>query len=232
LDSVDDLAVDGMGHRGRDSLRVRDLEDAMAVRKKRADDDEFERPPLTYQIKVTLLESEPPIWRRLRVPSEITLKRLHQVLQAAMGWTDSHLHTFTAGGVIYAKPSTDWDMKVRDTARIQLRDVAKVEGEAFIYEYDLGDSWCHQVLLEEVHFDKSADRVAVCLEGEFACPLEDSGGVHGYYDTLEILRDVQHEEHEATTKWANSMAAMAGRKTFDPDAFDLGAVNAKLKQIR
>jgi hypothetical protein len=91
-------------------------------------------------------------------------------------------------------------MKVRDTARAQLRDVAKAEGEAFVYEYDMGDSWCHQVLLEEVRFDKSADRVAVCLEGELACPLEDSGGIQGYYDTLEILRDPQHEQYEVTMR--------------------------------
>jgi hypothetical protein len=208
------------------------LEDAVTVRKRRAQDDEFERPPLTYQIKVTLLESEPPIWRRLRVPAETTLKRLHQVLQTAMGWTDSHLHTFTAGGIVYAKPSPEWHMKVRDAARVQLRDVAKVVGEAFVYEYDLGDSWCHQVLLEKVYLDKSADRVAVCLEGELACPLEDSGGFHGYYDKLEILRDAQHEEHDTTKRWADGMGAMAGRKTFDPDVFDLEAVNAALKKTR
>lgn len=204
----------------------------MAARKRREADDEFERPPLMYQVKVTLLESEPPIWRRLRIPSDITLKRLHQVLQVAMGWTESHLHMFTAGGVLYAKPSPDWDMKVRDTARVRLRDVAKSEGEAFIYEYDLGDSWRHQVLLEEVLFDKSAAGVAVCLEGELACPLEDSGGVRGYYDTLEILRDAQHEEYEGTREWVDGMAATSGRKIFDPDVFDLDDVNAALKRIR
>jgi hypothetical protein len=185
-----------------------------------------------YQIKVTLLESEPPIWRRLRVPGEMTLKQLHRVLQIAMGWTDSHLHTFTAGGVLYGEPSPDWDVKVRSTSRTRLRDVARAEGEAFVYEYDLGDSWCHQVVFEKFAFVDDGDRRPTCLQGERACPLEDSGGVHGYYRTLEILQDRRHEEHEQTKRWVDGMARLAGRPSFDPAAFDVRAVNAALQKLR
>ncbi len=87
---------------------------------------------------VTLMETDPPIWRRLCVPGDMTLARLDQILQTAMGWTNSHLHTFTAGGVVYADPSPEWEIEVRNERRARLDGIAREEGEAFIYEYDLG----------------------------------------------------------------------------------------------
>ena len=109
-----------------------------------------DEPPRTYLLKVTLMETDPPIWRRLIVPGDTRLAGLDRIIQAAMGWTNSHLHTFTIGGVLHAEPSPEWEVEVRDERRVRLADVAREEGEAFVYEYDLGDSWRHQVLVEEV----------------------------------------------------------------------------------
>lgn len=181
---------------------------------------------LTYQLKLTLMETDPPIWRRLRAPGSATLAQLDRVIQAAMGWTNSHLHTFTAGGTVYAVPSPDWDVEMEDERRFRLEQVAKETGEAFVYEYDLGDSWQHQVLVEAVRFEKGPAEAA-CLAGERACPPEDSGGVHGYYEKLECLRDKRHPEHRETKRWLDDVSG----GPFDPEAFDLASVNRALKRL-
>ena len=113
-----------------------------------------------------------------------------------MGWTNSHLHTFTAGGVLYADPSSEWEIPVKDERRVRLERIASEEGEAFVYEYDLGDSWRHQVLIEDVRVGWGDAGGPLCLAGERACPPEDCGGVQGYYKTLEILRNPNHDEYE------------------------------------
>lgn len=185
-------------------------------------------PPKVYQLKVTLMETDPPIWRRLRVAGDTTLARLDKIIQRAMGWTNSHLHTFTAGGVLYADPSPEWEMEVKNERRARLGRIAREEGEAFIYEYDPGDSWRHQILVEEVCVESGDAAAPVCLGGERACPPEDCGGVQGYYETLECLRDPNHGEYENTKTWIESMTG----GPFDPDAFDLEAVNRGLKTLR
>src|SRR5688572_22968103 len=110
-------------------------------------------PAEVYQLKVTLMETDPPIWRRLRVPGDTTLARLDRIIQTAMGWRNSHLHTFTGGGVVYADPNPEWEIEVRNERRARLGSIAKEEGEAFIYEYDMGDSWRHQVVVEKVRVE-------------------------------------------------------------------------------
>jgi hypothetical protein len=112
--------------------------------------------------------------------------------------------------------------------RTHFRQIVSEEGEAFIYEYDMGDSWRHQVLVEEVGFESGNSARPLCLGGERACPPEDCGGVHGYYETLEILRDPAHEEYADTKIWIESMTG----GPFDPDAFDVEAVNRSLKRFR
>jgi hypothetical protein len=173
------------------------------------------------------METDPPIWRRLSVPGSTTLARLDRIIQTAMGWTNSHLHVFTAGGVDYAQPDPEWEMDMKDERRVRLDRLVKTEGEAFVYEYDLGDSWRHQVLVEEVRPGSDAEG-PLCVGGERACPPEDCGGVGGYYEKLECLRDPRHEEYEGTKTWIESMTG----GPFDADAFDIEAVNAALSALR
>lgn len=184
--------------------------------------------PMVYTLKVTLLETDPPIWRRLNVSGETTLVRLDRIIQAAMGWTNSHLHIFTAGGVLYADPDPEWEIEVEDEGPARLDGIAREVGEAFVYEYDLGDSWRHQVLVEEIWFNSGDPVQPTCLGGERACPPEDCGGVLGYYQTLECLRDPDDEEYESTKIWIESMTG----GPFDPDVFRLGAANRALKALR
>ena len=91
-------------------------------------DTAWEAPPMVYQLKVVLMETDPPIWRRLRVPGKTSLARLDRIIQTAMGWTNSHLHTFTAGGVVYSEPSGEWETPVRNERRARLEQIAKGAG--------------------------------------------------------------------------------------------------------
>jgi len=184
---------------------------------------------LAYRLKVTLKGSKPPIWRRLEVPGDITLAELHQVLQVAMGWTNSHLHSFKIGEIYYQEPDPFFDpefsmSEIKDEKNFKLQQVAPREKMKFFYEYDFGDGWEHEILVEKIVPMTEERRHPVCLKGVKACPPEDIGGLWGYYDFLEIMEDPKHPEHEEMMEW------MGG--PFDPDKFDLEEVNKRLKKIR
>ena len=132
-----------------------------------------------YQLKVTLLGSEPPIWRRVLVARNVTLKRLHSIFQAAMGWQSSHLHMFETEAGRYGEPNPEWD-DVQDHAAYRLYHVAWEPGHKFTYIYDMGDGWQHEVEVEAISLDNRYHGIPVCLDGARACPPEDCGGIGGY----------------------------------------------------
>jgi len=145
-------------------------------------------PTSIFQLKVTLEEISPPIWRRILVPSNLTLDKLHAVLQKAIGWTNSHLHQFTMHERRIGDPRVD------EEAGPQLEDERKVrlghlldEGKRCIYEYDFGDGWTHELLVEKVLVPDERIQYPSCIAGARACPPEDVGGVGGYEDFLEAL---------------------------------------------
>ncbi len=174
----------------------------------------------TYQIRVTLLGIEPPIWRQLHVAPTITLHELHRAIQVSMGWEDDHLHQFTAGQKRYAVPMAGDPFKVHDERVARLYRVLPKAGLRMLYEYDFGDGWEHDVLVEAVLRDSPAPVHPVCTAGERACPPEDCGGVWGYESLLEVLRDPEHVDREDRLEWPG--------EDFDPEAFDRDAVNREL----
>ena len=180
----------------------------------------------TSCIKVTLRDVSPPIWRRLRVPSDIPLPRLHAVLQAAMGWTDMHLHLFRVDEHHFAPPHFDLDFAA-DSAGVTLADLAPEKGARISYEYDFGDGWEHDVIVEDVLPDPCAE--PRCLEGRRACPPEDCGGPPGYERLLEVLADPADPEHETLREW---VAGAAGEEGFDAEAFDLRAADEQVREAR
>src|SRR5664279_5394865 len=103
-----------------------------------------------YRVKITLRDCKPPIWRRVVVRADMKLDRLHRVIQIAMGWTDSHLHQFIAGGAYYGQPDPEGDAEMLNEKRYTVTDLAPGAKQKFTYEYDFGDSWEHEVLVEEV----------------------------------------------------------------------------------
>jgi hypothetical protein len=178
-----------------------------------------------YQIKVTLDGTHPPVWRRIQVPSNTTLLKLHDILQIVMGWEDYHLHMFTIEGSIYGDPVDDeyGDLGTVDEARFKLNQVIYREGQRLSYEYDFGDSWDHTLLVEKILPPQEGIRYPICLKGKRACPPEDVGGGGGYENFLEAIRNPDHNEHEEYLTWVGG--------EFDPEAFDLEEVNAQLRSM-
>jgi DNA invertase Pin-like site-specific DNA recombinase len=196
---------------------IQDKQPTMATRKQST-------PQTIYQLKITLKDIRPPIWRRVQVTSERTLGKLHQIIQESMGWTNSHLHTFLIGGVEYGQPMPEYDFDVRNEQRVKLSQIVTGEKFKFLYIYDMGDSWEHEVLVEKVLPADPQVRYPICLTGKRACPPEDCGGVGGYALFLEAIQDPEHPEHESLLEWVGG--------EFDPEAFDVDAVNRMLRQVR
>jgi hypothetical protein len=183
----------------------------------------FQQPDDVFQIRVSLADVEPLVWRRLLVPQEVTLPRLHQILQVTMGWTDSHLHQFLVGDVRFAEPDSEFPPGPIDYRRITLNQIAPRPGAVCVYEYDFGDGWEHLVEVEQAVPAVEAGSVPRCVGGERTCPPEDCGGPPGYEELLRALRDPTHPEHEEYRQWVGP--------GFDPRAFDVVLVNKKLTRF-
>ncbi len=176
-----------------------------------------------FRLRVTLGEVVPTVWRRLLVPGSVRLAKLHGMFQAAMGWTDSHLHSFTIGAQLFGMHFDDYPEDEIDEKEVTVLRAID-EHRRFSYEYDFGDSWEHEVVVEELTRTSRGLKYAVCLDGQNACPPEDCGGVGGYTELLEVLADPGHEDHDHFLQW------VGGR--FDPTWFDLVATNVALQQLR
>lgn len=177
-----------------------------------------------YQLKITLRDIQPPIWRRIQVWEDTTLAQLHTILQILMGWEDYHLHEFGIGCRLYSVPDPDDDMnerKVIDERRVALGEVVPRVGTQFVYLYDFGDSWEHDLLLEAILLPETAAPYPTCIGGARRTPPEDVGGAHGYEEYLSALADPEHEEHENMLQW---------RGPFDPETFSPVLVNQGLQK--
>lgn len=182
------------------------------------------RPDRTaVQLRISLLDVTPTVWRGLLVPGGVTLSKLHVMIQAAMGWEDYHLHAFEIDGERYgvSDPEED-DEDVIDEETVILSDV--VSGQTrFLYEYDFGDFWRHEIVVESVNPVPLILKFAVCVDGQRACPPEDCGGSGRYRDLLEGIGGSGQRELVDCVDWAG--------RPFDPDAFDLSIVNAALQRV-
>lgn len=178
-----------------------------------------------YQLKVTLLGIEPPIWRRFQMLGTTTLGELHLVLQVVMGWDGDHLHQFLKDKMVYG-PVGDEDGldDAEDEAETWVCDLVSRARSKFIYEYDFGDGWEHEIVVEKTFAPEKDAQYPVCLEGARACPPEDCGGAWGYASLLEIIRDPKHEQHQERLAWIGAK--------FDPEAFDVARVNRELRRLK
>ncbi len=182
-------------------------------------------PAAIYQLKITLQDLRPPIWRRVLVADNTTLEKLHYIIQIAMGWTNSHLHDFTIHGERYAEPSPDDWGPVLDERDYTLRGIAPRARTKIVYQYDFGDSWYHDVVVEKTSLPvEPKTKYPVCVAGQYACPPEDVGGTWGYAEFLKAIANPRHKEHKAMLRW------VGGR--FDPEEFDIAAINLNLQQYK
>ena len=155
------------------------------------------------------------------MPADVTLGDLNYILQAAMGWTNSHLHQFTVNEISYSDPRFELDeVEVGDEFEVTLCEAAPKVGTHLLFMYDFGDGWEHDVVIEKIVQAEPGKSYPICVAGERACPPEDCGGVWGYVDFLEAISDPDHEEREQMLEWVGGK--------FDPDAFDVEALNRRL----
>lgn len=186
-----------------------------------------------FQLKVTLLSTKPPIWRRVLVDGASTLDQVHEVIQAAFGWWNCHLHEFEVGDARYGAPDPDhdpaygWGPPTLDERRVRLDSVVG-QGTKLTYTYDFGDDWRHRILVEKVRPAGDVATPAVvpaCIDGRRACPPEDCGGPWGYEELLAILADPTHPEHDARQEW---LGRPFDPSAFDPDDFEVNLRNQQL----
>ncbi len=183
-----------------------------------------------YDLKISLLYLNPPIWRRVQVAGDTPLDELHAIIQMAMGWTNSHMHHFMLGSgrnIQFFK----MDMKNgffaeeeseggRYETEVTLAEVLPKPKASMTYEYDFGDSWLHEILVEKISPPEPGATYPRCIGGEYACPPEDIGGPPGYANFAMAIQNPRHPEHREMLDWVG--------KNFDPFKFDVEQANKLL----
>jgi hypothetical protein len=173
------------------------------------------------QVRITLRDvNDPPVWRRVIIPAAYSLDRVHAVIQAAMGWQDCHLHGFRVGDVSYGPPDPDGELGYLDERKFRLGGLS---ADQIVYEYDFGDSWEHELAIEERTTAAEGAAYPVCVAGEGACPPEDCGGSPGFAEFKELLGGPPSSEREEMLEWAGG--------EYDPSRFNLAAATAAVAAI-
>lgn len=174
------------------------------------------------QVRITLRDVyDPPVWRQVLIPAAYPLSRVHWVIQAAMGWDNSHMHAFRIGKISYG-PDPEGELGNADETKARLADVARVRTR-ICYEYDFGDGWEHDLIVEARVVAEGGETYPACIAGEGACPLEDSGGAYGFADLKEILAGPPSDERYEMQEWAG--------EDYDPSHFDLAAANEAVAAV-
>lgn len=178
-----------------------------------------------YRFKIILQDTDPVIWRRIET-KDVTLEKLHELIQTAMGWTNSHLHQFEIAGARYANPRFMMDFDdfgAIDYSGIRIGDLVAKYGSKLRmgYEYDFGDGWQHEVVLEKVTQSEPGAKYPRCIDGERACPPEDVGGAYGFADYVEAITNPNHSEYGELLEWNGP---------FDPARFDAAKATRRMKK--
>ena len=165
---------------------------------------------------------DPPVWRRVLIPASYTLDRVHAIIQAAMGWEDSHLHMFRIVGREYGPAHLDVELEALDESKYRIGDLLKT-GDRAGYEYDFGDGWDHELAVEASVVADAVTVYPACTGGEGACPPEDCGGPGGFADLKDLLAGPASPDREEMRAWAG--------EHYDPAHFDLAAANAAAASV-
>ena len=184
-------------------------------------------PQRVYQLRLELLFIQPIIWRTILVPETLTLPKLDRVIQAAMGWSNSHLHAWRIDGRRYGVPDPEWNMpgELLDERKFTVGSVLGDHIDEFVYDYDFGDGWEHRVaIVKRLAADPERNTWPMCIAGANACPPEDVGGPPGYLDFVQAMHDPTHQDHLQMWRWNGG--------PFDPSAFSLNDANRAIRKLR
>jgi len=181
-------------------------------------------PTLTFHLK--LIGTEPLVTRTFKVSAESSLYILHHIIQVVMGWENYHLYQFEVGDLVIADKRL-WDEDemepITDVKEVSVGDVFTEVGTTAVYEYDFGDGWMHHLVLVDRSIHPTQEVLPLVISGENACPPEDCGGIHGYKELLEVLKNPKHPEYRETKVWVGS--------TFNPTKFCVDARNKELGKL-
>ncbi len=180
-----------------------------------------------YQIQISITNLKPEIWRKILVQPNLSLANFHMTIQIVMGWHNSHLHQFIKDRTFYTKKMEDdmtWgDLNNVDYKGLKISDLLKNENDKIDYEYDFGDSWHHDVVLEKILDASEKTKYPICIDGKLACPPEDCGGIWGYSDILKVLNNPRHKDYAALLDWLDG--------EFDPNYFNIEKTNLNLNRF-
>ena len=194
-------------------------------------------PENIYQLKISLDNARPPIWRRILIPTSATFRHLHETIQLSFGWSDCHLHDFQVENRLVRQPRSITDISFEDVEpwwdndeksdekRVKLCDVLHSTGDGCKYWYDFGDDWWHSIVLEKILPAVEGIDYPVCIKGKRACPPEDCGGPWGYADLCNILAKPSHPDHQEKLEWLG----LNNASEFDPEDFDPDTTNELLR---
>jgi hypothetical protein len=184
--------------------------------------------PDILQFTITLKNSKPLIWRSILVKKETTFFELHHIIQISMGWKNYHLFEFNLDGykvgMIEGNDYGFGNSYVLDATRVALSDVLSLENDRFDYDYDFGDRWQHEIVLQQAIEKDDKTVYPTCVGGKLNCPPEDCGGIRGFYDLLNIIQDNSHPEHQYMRNWV-------GEK-YNPESFDLNRASKRLRKLQ
>jgi len=180
------------------------------------------------QLKITLKDIKPPVWRRILVKEDITFYKLNTIIQCVMGWSGYHLYEFRVGDMVIGEKDDGWDLyddyEFKNAKRFKLSNMNFEPKDKFLYIYDFGDNWEHNILVEKVLEPQEGIKYPVCIAGKRNCPPEDVGGPWGYQNFLEAIKNPRHPEHKLMLQWVGG--------SFDPEEFDIDKINQILKMVR
>ena len=180
------------------------------------------KPTTVYQVKITLADIKPPIWRRIEI-KDCNLSKLHPIIQVCLGWNGFHLWAFEINGEQYGDDPTG-EMEMESSLKVKVSDLVQAGVKKFRYVYDFGDNWEHIIQVEKVLEADPKVKYPRCVAGSRSGPPEDCGGSWGYGDLLEAIKNPRHEQHDELVEWLGD--------PFDPEAFDLSTVNKVLAGVR
>ena len=175
--------------------------------------------PTVHVLRIQLRHLEPPIWRTFTVASDTKLPKLNRILQAVMGWEGYHLHMFDVAGIVFGEKDEDADYVITER-NVTVQQILPRPGSALRWDYDFGDGWEHDVVVQSIEEPGPETAYPICTGGERACPPEDCGGVLGFADLLEAIADPTDPEHDELVSWTPD--------GYDPAVFDLLAANRRL----
>ena len=177
-----------------------------------------------------MLEQTAPLnWRRVLVDDKTTFFELHHIIQIAMGWENYHIFEFKIDNYSIGVPYEELDdfdfgnNKLVDASTLTLDDIIANQKKKFSYEYDFGDGWKHQIIVEQFLPRESSKSYPICIDGKLNCPPEDCGGVAGFYQFLDIIEDNTHPDHDEMFEWIGGH--------YNVEYFDKEEINNKLKLL-